>query len=60
MHQNPAITGFKRHVGAPDSDVLPVLGAHVSDAKFQYSDLIWKAPTGIMAYLVAKSGNSKG
>ena len=39
---------------------FPVLGAHISDAKFQYPDNNWKEPTDIMANLVAKSGNNKG
>ena len=34
--------------------LFPVLGAHISDAEFQYLDLIWKEICGIMAYLVAK------
>ena len=34
--------------------LFPVLGAHISDAEFQYPDLIWKEICGIMAYLVAK------
>ena len=34
--------------------LFPVLGAHISDAEFQYLDLIWKEICGIMAYLVAQ------
>ena len=40
--------------------LFPVLGAHISDSEFQYPDLVWKEPTGIMANLVAKSGVNKG
>ena len=39
---------------------FPVLGAHISDAEFQYPDLIWKEMCGQMAHLVADSGNNKG
>ena len=39
---------------------FPVLGAHISGAEFQYPDLSWKEMTGIMANLVAKSGDNKG
>ena len=36
------------------------LGAHISGAEFQYPDLSWKEPTGMMANLVAHSGDNKG
>ena len=39
---------------------FPILGAHMSAAEFQYPDLSWKEPTGIMANLVANSGDNKG
>ena len=39
---------------------FPVLGAHISGAEFQYPDNSWKEMTGIMANLVAKSGDNKG
>ncbi len=39
---------------------FPILGAHISGAKFQYPDLAWKDPTGMMANLVAHSGDNKG
>ena len=39
---------------------FPVLGAHISGAEFQYPDLSWKEPTGMMANLVAHSGDNKG
>ena len=42
------------------SMLFPVLGAHVSGSKFQYSDLIWKELCGQMANLVAESGGNKG
>ena len=60
MHQNPALAGFKRHVRTIGSDVFPVLGAHMSGAEFQYPDLTWKEPCGLMAHLVAESGGNKG
>ena len=39
---------------------FPVLGAHISGAEFQYPDYSWKEPTGMMANLVAHSGDNKG
>jgi len=39
---------------------FPALGAHISGAEFQYPDNSWKEPTGMMANLVAKSGDNKG
>jgi hypothetical protein len=39
---------------------FPVLGAHISGAEFQYPDLSWKEMTGMMANLVAHSGDNKG
>ena len=39
---------------------FPVLGAHLSGAEFQYPDNSWKEPTGMMANLVADSGDNKG
>ena len=39
---------------------FPVLGAHISGAEFQYPDNTWKELTGMMANLVAKSGDNKG
>ena len=39
---------------------FPVLGAHISGAEFQYPDNSWKEMTGMMANLVAKSGDNKG
>ncbi len=39
---------------------FPVIGAHMSDTEFQYPDLSWKEPTGMMANLVAHSGDNKG
>ena len=39
---------------------FPVLGAHMSGTEFQYPDNTWKEPTGMMANLVAKSGDNKG
>ena len=40
--------------------VFPVLGAHISGTEFQYPDYSWKEPTGMMANLVAYSGDNKG
>ena len=40
--------------------LFPVLGAHISGSEFQYPDLTWKEPTGIMANLVGDSGSNKG
>jgi len=40
--------------------LFPSLGAHISDAEFQYPDSIWKELTGIIDNLVAKSGGNKG
>ena len=39
---------------------FPILGAHMGGTEFQYPDLSWKEPTGIMANLVANSGDNKG
>ena len=36
------------------------LGAHISGAEFQYPDNSWKEPCGMMANLVANSGDNKG
>ena len=40
--------------------LFPVLGAHMCGAEFQYPDLTWKEPCGMMAHLVAESGGNKG
>ena len=40
--------------------IFPVLGAHLSGVEFQYPDLSWKEPSGMMANLVADSGGNKG
>ena len=40
--------------------IFPVLGAHLSGVTFQYPDLSWKEPCGMMANLVAESGGNKG
>ncbi|MBO4564196.1 MAG: hypothetical protein J5720_02030 [Bacteroidaceae bacterium] len=39
---------------------FPILGAHISGAEFQYPDFSWKETTGMMANLVAHSGDNKG
>ena len=39
---------------------FPILGAHMSGTEFQYPDLTWKEPCGMMAHLVAESGGNKG
>jgi hypothetical protein len=40
--------------------LFPVLGAHISGTEFQYPDLSWKEPTGMMANLVGDSSCNKG
>ena len=40
--------------------LFPVLGSHISGAEFQYPDLSWKEPCGMMANLVAETGGNKG
>ena len=40
--------------------LFPILGAHMSNAEFQYPDNTWKEMTGMMANLVAESGGNKG
>ncbi len=40
--------------------LFPSLGAHISGAEFQYPDHSWKEMCGMMANLVAKSGDNKG
>ncbi|MBR5052200.1 MAG: hypothetical protein IKW91_03135 [Bacteroidaceae bacterium] len=40
--------------------LFPILGAHMSGAEFQYPDLTWKEPCGMMANLVAETGGNKG
>lgn len=39
---------------------FPILGAHISDAEFQYPDHSWKETCGIMAQLVGNSGDNNG
>jgi len=40
--------------------LFPILGAHIGGSEFQYPDLTWKEPTGMMANLVGDSGCNKG
>jgi len=40
--------------------LFPSLGAHISDAEFQYPDRSWKEMCGLMAQLVGDSGCNKG
>jgi len=40
--------------------LFPILAAHISGSEFQYPDLSWKEPCGMMANLVAESGGNKG
>ncbi len=40
--------------------LFPSLGAHISDAEFQYPDRSWKKMCGLMAQLVGDSGCNKG
>ena len=51
---------FLAHISAARNFSIPVLGAHISGAEFQYPDLTWKEMCGQMAHLVADSGNNKG
>ena len=40
--------------------LFPSLGAHISDAEFQYPDRSWKEMCGLMTQLVGDSGCNKG
>lgn len=40
--------------------LFPILGAQISESKFQYPDLSWKEMSGMMGNLVADSGCNKG
>ena len=40
--------------------LFPILGAQISEAKFQYPDHSWKEMCGMMGNLVADSGCNKG
>lgn len=40
--------------------LFPALGAYMSGVEFQYPDLSWKEPTGMMAHLIGDSGIGKG
>nr|WP_293470465.1 hypothetical protein [Prevotella sp.] len=40
--------------------IFPVLGAHISGAKFMYPDLIWKELFGMLKNLMADSCCNKG
>ena len=42
MHQTAALTGLKNVHDPLVPMLFPSLGAHVSDAEFQYPDLKWK------------------
>lgn len=55
------LTQVSKDMHAPLVPLLfPVLGAHVSEAEFQYPDLSWKELSGMMGNLVADSGCNKG
>ena len=55
------LTQVSKDVQTPIVPMLfPVLGAHMSGTEFQYPDLTWKEPCGMMAHLVAESGGNKG
>ena len=60
MHQNPALAASKDMYEPLVPMFFPVLGAHMGGTEYQYPDLSWKEPTGIMANLVANSGDNKG
>ena len=40
--------------------LFPSLGAHISDAEFQYPDRSWKEMCGLMTQLVGDLGCNKG
>ena len=40
--------------------IFPILGARLSGTEFQYPDQTWKEMCGMMANLVAESGDNKG
>lgn len=40
--------------------LFPILGAQISESKFQYPDQTWKEMCGMMSNLVADSGCNKG
>lgn len=40
--------------------LFPALGAYMSGTEFQYADLTWKEPTGMLAHLIGDSGIGKG
>ncbi len=40
--------------------IFPALGAHICGTEFQYPDLTWKEPCGMLAHLVGESGMGKG
>ena len=60
MHPSATLTGLKRHACPLVPMLFPSLGAHISDAEFQYPDLIWKEMCRQMAQLVGDSGCNKG
>ena len=60
MHQIAAFTGLKSMHNPQFPMIFPSLGAHISCAEFQYSDLNLKEMCGQMAYFVPDSGYNKG
>ena len=60
MYPSPPLTGLERLHDPLVPMLFPVLGAHMSDAEFQYPDLTWKEPCGQMANLVSDTGGNKG
>lgn len=60
MYPFAALADIERHARTLVPMLFPVLGAHISGAEFQYPDLSWKEPTGMMANLVGDSGCNKG
>ena len=40
--------------------LFPSFGAHISGTEFQYPDISWNEPCGMMANLVADFGGNKG
>ncbi len=60
MYPSAPLTGLERLHDPLVPMLFPVLGAHMSDAEFQYPDLTWKEPCGQMANLVSDTGGNKG
>ena len=54
------LSQVSKDIREPINPILfPILGAHMSNSQFQYPDLTWKEPCGMMANLVAESGDAR-